>query len=72
MSDRDDSSQQIATREVSRVPMISPEQYSHAGKYAGAVVLATFEMIGGASRMATWADQNPTDFYTKVFPLHRC
>ena len=58
----------VPSRAVSRVPAISPEQYSHVGKYAGALVLATFEQIGGVNRMSAWADSNPTDFYTKVFP----
>ena len=55
-------------RDVSRLPMISAEQYQHVGRYAGALVLSTFEMIGGLPRMAQWADDNPTDFYTKLFP----
>ena len=48
--------------------MLSAEQYQHVGRYSGAVVLSVFEQIGGAPRMANWADQNPTDFYTKLFP----
>jgi hypothetical protein len=55
-------------RDVGRLPMISAEQYQHVGRYAGALVLSTFEMIGGLPRMATWADDNPTDFFTKLFP----
>ncbi len=58
----------IPTRAVSRIPVISAEQYSHVGKYAGALVLACFEQMGGLERMQTWADQNPTDFFTKLFP----
>ena len=56
------------TNDVARLPMISAEQYQHVGRFSGAVVLSVFEMIGGAPRMAAWADQNPTDFYTKLFP----
>ncbi len=56
------------TRDLARLPMISAEQYQHVGRFAGALVLSTFEMIGGLPRMATWADDNPTDFYTKLFP----
>ena len=56
------------TRDVARLPMISAEQYQHVGRFAGALVLSTFEMIGGLPRMAHWADENPTDFYTKIFP----
>ena len=50
------------------VPVISAETYQHVGRFAGAIVLSVFEQIGGAPRMAAWADQNPTDFYTKLFP----
>ena len=53
---------------ISGLPAISAEQYQHVGRYAGAVVMHCFEMIGGAERMRSWADQNPTDFYTKLFP----
>lgn len=56
------------TRDLARIPMISAEQYQHVGRFAGALVLSTFEMIGGLPRMAQWADDNPTDFYTKLFP----
>jgi hypothetical protein len=48
--------------------MISAEQYQHVGRYAGAVVMSVFEQIGGVERMASWADTNPTDYYTKLFP----
>lgn len=54
-------------REVASIPMISAEQYQHVGRFAGAVVMSVFEQIGGAPRMAAWADSNPTDFYTKLF-----
>jgi hypothetical protein len=30
--------------------------------------MSCFEQIGGLHRMASWADTNPTDFYTKLFP----
>lgn len=53
---------------LARTPIISAEQYSHVGRYAGALVMSVFEQIGGAPRMANWADSNPTDFYTKLFP----
>lgn len=53
---------------IGSLPMISAEQYQHVGRYAGAVVMSVFNQIGGAERMATWADSNPTDFYTKLFP----
>lgn len=56
------------TRDLARLPMVSAEQYQHVGRYAGAVVMSVHEMIGGIHRFAAWADQNPTDFYTKLFP----
>lgn len=56
------------TRDLAKIPMISAEQYQHVGRFAGALVMSCFEQIGGLSRMATWADHNPTDFYTKLFP----
>ena len=59
---------QQPTRDLAKLPMISAEQYQHVGRFAGALVLSTFEMIGGLPRMAHWADENPTDFYTKLFP----
>lgn len=59
---------QETTRDLGKLPMISAEAYQHVGRFAGAVVLSVFEMIGGAPRMAQWADQNPTDFYTKLYP----
>lgn len=55
-------------RDLAALPVISAEQYQHLGRFSGALVLSVFEMIGGAPRMASWADQNPTDFYTKLFP----
>jgi hypothetical protein len=56
------------SRDVSHIPMISAEQYQHVGRFAGALVMSCFEQIGGLQRMAIWADDNPTDFYTKLFP----
>ena len=56
------------TRQLARLPMISAEQYQHVGRFAGALVMSCFEQIGGLPRMASWADDNPTDFYTKLFP----
>lgn len=56
------------SRAVADMPQISGEAFQHVGRYAGAVVLAVFEQIGGVERMSTWADENPTDFYTKLFP----
>jgi hypothetical protein len=56
------------TRAVADLGQISGEAYQHVGRYAGAVVVACFEQIGGLRRMAQWADDNPTDFYTKLMP----
>lgn len=58
----------VPTRDLARLPMISAEQYQHVGRFAGALVMSCFEQIGGLPRMASWADSNPTDFYTKLFP----
>jgi len=58
----------VPTKDLARLPMISAEQYQHVGRFAGALVMSCFEQIGGLSRMAAWADTNPTDFYTKLFP----
>ena len=58
----------VPIRAVARIPVISADQYSHVGKYAGALVLACFEQIGGLDRMAAWADGNYTDFATKLLP----
>lgn len=55
-------------RDIAKLPMISAEQYQHVGRFAGALVMSCFEQIGGLDRMANWADENPTDFYTKLFP----
>lgn len=55
------------SKAVNSLPVISVDQFQHVGRFAGAVVLSVFEQIGGVARMADWADQNPTDFYTKSF-----
>ena len=41
---------------------------AHAGRYARECVLVAFEMIGGTDRLAQWADKNPTEFFTRLFP----
>lgn len=48
-------------------PAVDAALYANVGRYAGAVVMTAFETIGGVERLAHWADQNPADFYTKVF-----
>lgn len=42
--------------------------YQHVGRYAGRMVLTAFDMMGGVDRLADWADKNPGEFFTKVFP----
>jgi len=39
----------------------------HAGRYARECVLLAFEMIGGVEKMADWARENPTEFYTRLY-----
>lgn len=58
----------VPTKDLARLPMISAEAYQHVGRFAGALVMSCFEQMGGLPRMAAWADTNPTDFYTKLFP----
>ena len=64
----DKSDKLVTVREVNTIPMISAEAYQHVGRYAGAVVMSVFEQIGGVERMAAWAESNPTDYFTKLFP----
>lgn len=40
---------------------------AHSGKYARNAVMLAFEMIGGTERLAEWANDNPGEFYTKLF-----
>lgn len=42
--------------------------YANVGRYAGSVVLSVFEQMGGIDGMTDWAEENPTEFYTKLFP----
>lgn len=58
----------VPQRDVGRLPSISAEAYQHVGRFAGALVMSCFEQMGGLPRMVEWADHNPTDFYTKLFP----
>ena len=73
MSDQRTEEQQskdliVPRRKVDALPVISTEGYQHVGRYAGAVVMSVFEQMGGLTRMTAWAEGNPTDFYTKLFP----
>lgn len=56
------------TNDAFEMPIIPTDVYQHVGRFAGALVMSCFEQIGGLPRMAQWADDNPTDFYTKLFP----
>ena len=53
---------------VASLPAISAENYAHVGRYAGAMVISCFQSIGGLERFASWANSNPTDFFTKIMP----
>ncbi len=46
---------------------IDPALYANIGRHSGAIVLSVFEMVGGTERMAQWAEENPGEFYTKLF-----
>ena len=70
MSEAPDNRKMMAEtrKNVDNLPLISGEAYQHVGRYAGAVVMAAFEQLGGVERMVAWADSNYTDFATKLFP----
>lgn len=38
-----------------------------AGRKSSQLVLDVFDMIGGVEAMAEWAEENPGEFYTKLF-----
>lgn len=40
----------------------------NAGKYSRAAIIAVFELNGGITAFAEWAELNKTEFYTKLFP----
>ncbi len=40
----------------------------NAGRHTRTAIMAAFEMIGGTERLAEWADENPGEFFTKLFP----
>lgn len=44
------------------------EIYKSVGKYARSAVLFAFENMGGPEKLAEWAEENPDEFYTKLFP----
>jgi hypothetical protein len=54
-------------KHVNSLPVVSADAYQHLGKYAGAMVMACFEQIGGMQRFAAWADENPSAYFEKIF-----
>lgn len=52
---------------VASVPSVDSQLYANMGRYAGNVVMAVFEEIGGVAAMADWAEENPGEFYTKLY-----
>lgn len=56
-------------RRFSRVTAVDEkgELMVNAGRYARRSVLTVYEMIGGDEAMAEWAEENPGEFYTKMF-----
>lgn len=58
-------------REANALPYAAPdgEFFARVGrKYLKNAGVAVFHMLGGVERMAKWADENPDDFYTKIYP----
>lgn len=43
------------------------EIFNNVGKYARGAVLFAFQEMGGPEALATWAEANPDEFYTKLF-----
>ena len=39
----------------------------NAGRYSRTAVIMAFEMNGGIEKFAEWADENQSEFYTKLF-----
>lgn len=39
----------------------------NAGRYSRGAVIAAFEMMGGLDTFASWAEENQSEFYTKLF-----
>jgi len=53
---------------VAQIPSVDAQLYANIGRYAGNVVMATFEQLGGVDGLTDWAEENPGDFYTKLLP----
>lgn len=41
---------------------------ANVGRYHREAISTAFEMIGGIPALADWAENNKTDFYTKLYP----
>jgi hypothetical protein len=54
-------------RAVTDMPVISSEMYQHVGRFAGSIVIAAFEQLGGMQRFVSWADDNYSDYAVKLF-----
>lgn len=39
----------------------------NAGRYSRAAIVMAFELNGGIEKFAEWAQENPSEFYTKLF-----
>ena len=52
---------------LANIPAIDPALYQNIGKYHGVAVLTAFEQMGGVNRLTEWADENPSEFYTKIW-----
>jgi len=50
------------------VNVMDGEIYKSVGKYARGAVLFAFEQMGGPPALTRWAEDNPDEFYTKLFP----
>ncbi len=56
-------------KSFNKVTIVSPtgELSVNAGRYTRGAVLAAYQMIGGLETLATWADDNQGEFFTKMF-----
>ena len=51
------------------LPIVAPDGNLavNPGKYARGAIALAFEMVGGVEAFAEWAEDNPDEFYTKMF-----
>lgn len=45
----------------------SGELVISAGRFSRGAVVVAFQMMGGIEKFAEWAEDNPSEFYTKMF-----